>query len=102
MHLSDSKDNDDNNVLVPNNGWKTQHIDVWTCEELQGWIFNLKHLGIGIQLQIMEEIRNAEMTGEDFNGCTTGDDITQSFDTITKTIGNKMYKSLEKMRNKRG
>eukprot|EP01084_Bolivina_argentea_P004643 8818_1 len=74
----------------------------WTCQELQGWIFSLKHLGIGIQLQIMEEIRNTEMSGGDFNSCTTANDITQSFDTITKTIGNKMYKSLEKMRNKRG
>eukprot|EP01084_Bolivina_argentea_P003048 5690_1 len=41
------------------------------------------------------------MTGEDFNGCTTADDITQLFDTITKIIGTKVYKCLEKIRNKR-
>eukprot|EP01084_Bolivina_argentea_P108590 194069_1 len=57
----DSKDNNNNNINninshVPNiKGWRKKHIDAWTCEELQGWIFGLKHLGIGIQFQIMEE-----------------------------------------------
>ncbi len=97
-----SKDNKDINANdhVPNNGWKNKNITAWTCQELQGWIFHLKHLGIGVQLELMEEIRNAEMSGEDFNSCTTANDITDSFDTITKTTGDKVYKSLEKIRKK--
>ncbi len=38
--------------------------------------FNTFYLTIGVQLQLMEEIRKAGMSGEDFNSCTTADDIT--------------------------
>eukprot|EP01084_Bolivina_argentea_P227378 384013_1 len=83
---------------MPNDGWKTKNINEWTCKELQGWIRQLNHLGIVVQLQLIEEICNIKMSGKDFNSCRTANDINNTFATISKTISNKVYKCLQQIR----
>eukprot|EP01084_Bolivina_argentea_P229169 386867_1 len=77
--------------------WKDKHIDNWTCQEVQDWIFCLK-LGSKNQKKVIASIKQNEIAGADFNSLQTKTELNDSFPDVNKMSVNKIWANLKKVR----
>eukprot|EP01083_Nonionella_stella_P222431 793731_1 len=80
--------------------WKAKHINSWSCQELQDWMGSIG-LNAKDERRLQDAINMQGIEGEDFNSMETASDICESFEGISKNIGNKIYAELMKIRKMR-